>query len=198
MTLVVRSAPPRSRARRCVLIPAALRDTLLRSATKGLYRPYWSEMILDEVGRNLAQFTSPEEAGRLVGTLRSVFPEASVRGFEHLIDDMTNHPKDRHVLAAAVTAQARVIVTRNLQDYPPQALEPFGIEARPPDVFLVDVYSSAPDAMVRIVDEQAAATRWPPLSIGTILANLAKQGAPGFAERIRERLGAQGAEVLDE
>jgi hypothetical protein len=31
---------------------------------------------------------------------------------------MTNHPKDRHVLAAAVRASAEVIVTSNLSDLP--------------------------------------------------------------------------------
>ena len=36
-----------------VLLKAGPRDTLLRAAEVGLYRPYWSETILDEVQRNL-------------------------------------------------------------------------------------------------------------------------------------------------
>jgi hypothetical protein len=37
----------------CVLFPASIRDTLLRAADAGLYRVYWSELILEEVRRNL-------------------------------------------------------------------------------------------------------------------------------------------------
>jgi len=44
--------------------------------------------------------------------MRRAFPEA-VETYEHLIDSMTNHPKDRHVLAPAVAAEADVIVTLN-------------------------------------------------------------------------------------
>ena len=31
----------------CVLVPIGLADTLLRIAEKGLYRPFWSERILE-------------------------------------------------------------------------------------------------------------------------------------------------------
>jgi len=33
----------------CVLIPASLRDTLLRAAEQGMYQMHWSELILEEV-----------------------------------------------------------------------------------------------------------------------------------------------------
>lgn len=33
----------------CVLVPIALADTLLRLAEAGLYRPLWSNQVLDEV-----------------------------------------------------------------------------------------------------------------------------------------------------
>jgi hypothetical protein len=33
----------------CILVPISLADTLLRLAEAGLYRPLWSERILDEV-----------------------------------------------------------------------------------------------------------------------------------------------------
>ena len=37
----------------CVLFHIYLRDTLLRTASVGLYTPYWSQEILDGAIRNL-------------------------------------------------------------------------------------------------------------------------------------------------
>jgi hypothetical protein len=34
--------------------------------------------------------------------MNEAFPDSQVTGYEALIVQMTNHPKDRHVLAAAV------------------------------------------------------------------------------------------------
>jgi hypothetical protein len=61
--------------------------------------------------------------------MRRHFPEAMVSGYEELIDQMDNDPKDRHVLAAAVVAGAEFIVTANLRDFPARALEPRAVEA---------------------------------------------------------------------
>ena len=33
----------------CVLVPIALADTLLRLAEAGLYRPLWSDRVLDDM-----------------------------------------------------------------------------------------------------------------------------------------------------
>lgn len=106
-----------------VLIPAPLRDTLLRAVEAGLYRAQWSEDILEEVRRNLISELgrSEEQAQRLVDTIHTAFPEAMVTGYASLTAAMTNHPKDRHVLAAAVVAGAQVIVTSNLKDFPQAA-----------------------------------------------------------------------------
>jgi predicted nucleic acid-binding protein len=41
---------------------------------------------------------------------------------EGLAKVMTNHPGDRHVLAAAVTAKADIIVTSNLKHFKPKDL----------------------------------------------------------------------------
>jgi len=44
----------------------------------------------------------PEKAHRREDQLRRYFPEPWVDGFEPLIGAISNHPKDRHVIAAAV------------------------------------------------------------------------------------------------
>ncbi|MGD0830917.1 MAG: hypothetical protein ABR907_08245 [Terracidiphilus sp.] len=58
---------------------------------------------------------------------------------------MANHPKDRHVLAAAVRCGAQTIVTLNLKDFPEAALSPWDAVAQSPDEFLVHQYHLAPE-----------------------------------------------------
>lgn len=48
-----------------------------------------------------------------IGQMVDHFPGAMVTGHHFLIKSMTNHPQDRHVLAAAVRGRADLIVTQN-------------------------------------------------------------------------------------
>jgi predicted nucleic acid-binding protein len=172
----------------CVLIPAALRDTLLRAAQDELYRPQWSEDILQEVQRNLVAHNLTDEVGArtLVAAIRDAFPEASVKGYRPLVRAMSNQPKDRHVLAAAVVSYAQVIVTINLRDFPSKALDPFGIAAQSPDEFLSHLFDLSPHRMSQIIAEQAADLQSPPVTVEGVLNHLATQHARAFAELIRE------------
>jgi hypothetical protein len=45
---------------------------------------------------------------------------------------------DRHVLSAAIKAQAQIIVTYNLKDFPSKILETFGIEVQHSDDFFLN------------------------------------------------------------
>jgi len=67
-----------------------------------------------------------------------------VTGFEHLIPECTNHPNDRHVLAAAIQAGVETIVTFNTRDFTPASLEPWGITAVQPANFLKILYDHDP------------------------------------------------------
>lgn len=167
----------------CVLIPATLRDTLLRAVEKGMYRLHWSDEILDEVRRNLVKrgMTSPEDAQDLIDQMNRFFAEANVRGFEVLIPAMTNDEKDRHVLAAAVMSRSQVIITSNIKDFPKQTLEPFGVEAQTPDEFLTHLFYLNPTLMMQILSEQAGDLDDPPLTVPEVLAVLAIV-APGFVK----------------
>ena len=176
-----------------VIIPAALRDTLLRAAEEELYDVYWSEAILDEVQRNLVEngMTTAQGAESLMLTLRAFFPNALVTGYEVLIPILTNHPKDRHVLAAAITINAAAIVTSNRKDFPARALRPFGVVALSPDAFLTDLFHTFPEDMARIVTDQALQLR-APLNTVTNTLNKLILHAPTFATLVRERLIQQG------
>jgi predicted nucleic acid-binding protein len=179
----------------CVLYPRALRDTLLRAAEVGLYRPLWSDDILTELRRNLAAHpgVGDERAARLVSVLRQAFPEATVTGYARLIGAMTNHPKDRHVLAAAVAGKAQVIVTLNRRDFPQAALArhlptesiaPFAIDVQDPDTFLLSLWRRDAAQLTAIIVQQAADLGAPPVTPMEELARIARQ-APRFAAVVR-------------
>ena len=110
-------------------------DTLLRAAEAEIYRVHFSQEILDGATRNLIKKRRMTEAqaARFQGNIKSTFPEAMVEVPIELVEAMTNHLGDRHVVAAAIVAQAEIIVTDNLKDFPKAALEPYGIEAQHPD-----------------------------------------------------------------
>jgi hypothetical protein len=71
----------------CVLVPAALRDTLLRCAERRMYLPSWSNEILDELGRTLLEKPgrSVEQIDRLLNELNRHFADTRVEGFETLV-----------------------------------------------------------------------------------------------------------------
>jgi hypothetical protein len=121
---------------------------------------------------------------RRSATLREHFAEAETTGYESLIPILTCHEKDRHVLAAAVRAQAQVIVTVNLRDFPVSSLEPFSIEAQHPDTFLTHLFHLAPQMLASLVAQQAAALRHPPATVNSVLETLG-QHAPMFVSRVR-------------
>lgn len=133
-----------------VLYPMTLRDTLLRAAAAGYYQLLWSERILDEAKRNLVdnRQISDAQADRLFAVMKRAFPEAMVVDYEALIASMPNHPKDRHVAAAAMKSEAQVIVTQNLKDF--RGL-PHDIEAQSPSEFLTNLFDLEPEVFIELL-----------------------------------------------
>ncbi len=70
---------------------------------------------------------------------------------------MTNHLKDRHVLAAAVRAGAKTILTYKIKDFPHSSLTPHSITAQGPSAFLKNLYVAAPAMVMQALENQAAA-----------------------------------------
>jgi predicted nucleic acid-binding protein len=169
----------------CVLIPASIRDTLLRAAQKGMYRLHWSDLILEEVGRNLVnkRMTTEEGALYLFEQMKEAFPQARVHGFEALIPSMTNDEKDRHVLAVAVVSNSQVIVTSNIRDFPEASLSPFGVRAQTPDQFLTHLLYLSPQSVVELLAQQARDLGNPPMSLQELLEELTLH-APDFIDLI--------------
>ena len=102
---------------------------------------------------------------------------------------MTNHPGDRHVLAAAIIAQAEIIVTFNLKHFQKEALSAFGIEAWHPDKFLSYLDDLFPEEMLQVIQQQSKDLKNPPLSILQLLDKLQNNNQISvFAGRILSRV----------
>ncbi|MFE4378512.1 putative toxin-antitoxin system toxin component, PIN family [Streptomyces cyaneofuscatus] len=172
----------------CVLYPNYLRDTLLRLAEAELYEPLWSADILDELARNVAERIGSLKAKGLVDAMAGAFPESLVTGYTALLSAMTNDPKDRHVLAAAVGGDAHAVVTLNLKDFPAAAAEPYRIEVLHPDDFLLDMLDLAPVEMKAVLRTQLSSYRREPRDLHGLLDRIGAGGAPQFAAEFRRRL----------
>ena len=59
------------------------------------------------------------QAGRRITAMETAFEDAKVTGNGGLVGSMTNDPKDRHVLAAAVRGAAHAVITENVRHFPP-------------------------------------------------------------------------------
>jgi len=176
-----------------VLFPMVLRDTLLRAAAAGCFRLHWSARILDEVVHNLTDDLGMDaaKAAALRTLMEEAFPDANVEDWEKLEPKMGNHPKDRHVAAAAASIGAGIIVTSNIRDFTDL---PAGIIAMTPDQFLSELLTVRPDELMAALEIQAAGYRRPPLSVAGLVEQLACV-APNFVARASVLLESPGAET---
>lgn len=177
-----------------VLYPSTLRDVLIRVGLARLVQPRWTDRILDEVFRNLRVNRSDLDPVRLDRTRRlmnDAIRDVAVTGYEHLIDQLDlPDPDDRHVLAAAIHAEAQVIVTRNLRDFPADRVSTWGVAAQHPDDFLSGLHQDHPNGLVGIV--AAIAVAWGDGSgPGDVLDRLSAD-APSTATLVRQALGDRG------
>lgn len=174
----------------CVLYPARLRDLLMHLGLAGMYQPKWSAAIHDEWRRNLLLQRSdikPDALVRTTNLMNLALPDANVTGFETLIEGVTlPDPDDRHVLAAAIRANAEVIVTLNLKDFPNDVLGVFGIEALHPDDFIADLFDLNHAVALNAVRLQRSALKNPPMTTEEFLDMLLKQGLPMTVKALKD------------
>jgi hypothetical protein len=95
-------------------------------------------------------------------------------------------PDDRHVLAAAIAAGAVIIVTSNLDDFPAETLQPFGVEAKTPDDFVLDQISLDEGRVRDCVHQIARGRTRPPKTYEAVLDALERAGLVGSAAALRD------------
>jgi len=175
----------------CVLFKPLLCDTLLSIAEDGLYQPLWSVDILAELRRNLLAYGIAEApVERRIGHMTDHFPGSTLDGYQQLVPAMTNDPKDRHVIAAAIHGSAELIVTENVRDFPASSVKAFDIEISTQDEFLLDQLDLAPRCVHNALVRQTSRYRRTPRTVDDLLIALghAGNGCPGFASRCHAQL----------
>jgi len=161
-----------------IILPIEIRDLLFWFAHDDLYIPKWSKHIFDEWEDVMRRKdVSETEIKKRIGWANRAFPDAMVENYEFLIDSLT-HPdeKDRHVLAAAIKANANIIVTNNLKDFPKKYLRTFGVSAKSADDFLTDTIDLNPNVAVNSFRKLVMNRRNPNLDEYEVLDCLRRNG----------------------
>lgn len=181
------AAPPVVVLDACVLVPTATREILFEIARRGAFRPRWSAQIEAEWRAAAAKRGGAVEAAFAEGDMalaRSRFPEGVVEGWETVAETLSLPDwNDRHVLAAAIVAEANLLVTDNLRDFPRRTLAAHGIAREAADPFLWRLVGDAPAAVSAALEAYAAAAPADLLSDG-LSAHFKKARLPRFAKAI--------------
>ncbi|HEV6952680.1 MAG TPA: PIN domain-containing protein [Promicromonospora sp.] len=148
-----------------VLWPSLQRDFVLSMAAEGLYRPIWSQAILDELVRveadkRVRRGAEPEQATaaarRLIDQMGWAFDDSCVEGWEPLDGSYgLPDPDDEHLVAAAVVGRAGVIVSDNVKDLPEKLL-PDGLAVVRAARCAADTVSVSPETAVRALTKISA------------------------------------------
>lgn len=164
----------------CVLYPAPLRDFLMWLGLSGRFRARWTAQIHEEWKRNLLRNRADLTRAQLDRTsalMDAAIPDALVSDHEALIAGLKlPDDNDRHVLAAAIACNARVIVTFNERDFPSSALGTFGIEAQHPDLFVKNLFELDPATVIKAAQRQRAQLNNPSVDIDHYIDVLLRQG----------------------
>ena len=173
-----------------VLYPAPLRDFLMWLALTDLFKARWTEQIHDEWMRNVLKNRPELTLAQLTRTrnLMNIHVQDSlVTGYEFLIPTLTlPDSEDRHVLAAAIHAQADLIVTFNLKDFPSSILSTHKLEAIHPDEFILELIDMDWVAVIQAAEKQRSNLLNPPKTRDEYLQTLTNQGLAQTAQALRE------------
>jgi predicted nucleic acid-binding protein len=172
-----------------VLYPNVLRDLLVRIAQARLVQAKWTDQILDEVFGSLTKNRPDLDPKRLARTrklMNEAVADCLVTGYQPLIGSVElPDPDDRHVVAAAIRAQAQTIVTHNLRDFPETVLRQWDIEAQAPDQFILDQIDLDRQAVYGAVQRIADSGRNPPRTVNDVLNSLERSGIVAATAALR-------------
>ena len=177
-----------------VLYPSLIRNVLMHLAASGMVAARWTDTIQDEWTRNLLADRadlSPQRLERTRRLMEAAVPDADVTGYEALIPSLhLPDPDDRHVLAAAITARADLIVTLNLRHFPATSLSGHDLEAITPDELVCRLLNEERGEVLAALEALRVSLQSPPYTWQGLLERLREVGLAGAVARLEE--GEQG------
>jgi predicted nucleic acid-binding protein len=148
----------------------------MRLAAASVYEAHWTTKIQEEWTKNVLSNNVSITQTQLARTCRlmeDALPFALVTDYErHIPRLVLPDLDDRHVLATAIEAQADLIVTYNLVDFPNAMLDQHGLRAIHPDRFLTAIYEDTTVEFIGIVRNHRVSLRNPPKTPVEYLATL--------------------------
>jgi predicted nucleic acid-binding protein len=176
-----------------VLYSRVLRDYLLYAADEQIIAITWSPAILAEVTEHLMRNVPGFDyaaAQRLVTAMNRAFPFAEVEpGEEHwrtLASVALPDEDDRHVLAAALAAEATVLCTSNTKDFPAEVAAAVGVDVLTPDQLLSRLVAEYEPQM--LAAHRTAVVSLKGATDESTVAALRRAGAPTTADLIARLL----------
>ncbi len=173
-----------------VIYPIEIRDLLFWFAHDELYTPKWSKHIFDEWADVMKRKNVSEaEINKRINWANQAFPDAMVKNYEGLIENLTLPDlKDRHVLAAAIKTNANIIVTNNLKDFPKDYLNSYELSAKSADDFLTETIDLNQKVAINSFRKLVLHRRNPPLDEFQVLDSLRKNGLTDTANYLHSLL----------
>lgn len=138
--------------RQHLVLSRTLRDYFLYAADQGAIEIHWSQQILDEMSRNLRENIGISQADTTrLEALMNAYTEYALIDIEPddsaVIEAAVMDPKDRHVLAAAVGADADILLTDNTRHFPRGWMAERGIELLTAGELLARLVEVFPDKL---------------------------------------------------
>jgi len=151
----------------------------MRLALTDIYQAKWTKDIHKEWIYNLLKKRSDLTREKLEKTREKMdmyVRDCLVSGYEGKIKDIVlPDPNDRHVLAAAICANAQIILIFNVSDFPIKITKKYGIEALHPDMFLQYLLSISRFDVIKTIHDTRCSLKNPPKSTEEYLNILKKQ-----------------------
>ena len=174
-----------------ILVDAQVRDIFLTIAESRLIDLYWSEGVLDETRRVLANQRGIERPriDYLIAKSATAFPRSTVAAATITpLPVALSDADDLHVVSAAVSAGCDLLITNNLRDFPGETVAPLGLSVLSADTAIVLLAQSLTNHIPPIIRRLVSELRKPPITVEEFVDRLA-QRTPAAAQTLSIALG---------